>query len=194
MKKHLCASALWALPALLALTACATSSPPRAISGFEDIVVPRGFAYTPAQSTVIESPSVQAARLVYRGRIEPDSARVVLRATMEANGWRHVSTTASDRGIVQVYDKAGMSVETQIYEGLWFTYAVFTAARSLHAPAAVTSTPTIDGTATARVTDEASRELTQPTGAQTPTGVMGSVSRIWRRTKEFVTKPFSESK
>jgi hypothetical protein len=194
MKKYLCTTAVWTLPAVLALTACATTSSPRAISGFEDIVVPRGFAYAPAHSTVIESPSVQAARLVYRGRVEPDSARVALRATMEANGWHHVSTTASERGIVQVYDKAGMSVETQIYEGLWFTYAVFTASRSLQSPAAASSAAPADGITTARASDQAPRELTPPTNSPAPTGLMESVSRIWQRTKEFVAKPFSESK
>ena len=59
------------LASLAAGCATGTARPPR--SEFEDIAVPRGLTYQPDKSTVIESPAVKAARLVYRGRLEPVS-------------------------------------------------------------------------------------------------------------------------
>ena len=55
---------------VLALTAgCATTSSRPVRSEFEDIPVPKGLSYQPSKSTIIESPTVKAARLVYRGRV-----------------------------------------------------------------------------------------------------------------------------
>ena len=122
------------LVALLLLGACATST--KAVrSEFEDIPVPKGLTYLADSSTIIESPTVKAARLVYRGRLEPSSLGVALRATLEANGWRHVSTTSVERGITQVYEKAGSSLEVLVWEGWWgiFTYVELTASRALAA-------------------------------------------------------------
>ena len=86
---------------VLALTAgCATTSSRATRSEFEDIPVPKGLTYQPSKSTVIESPTVKAARLVYRGRLEVESLSVAMRTTLEANGWRHVSSTsAAEHGI-----------------------------------------------------------------------------------------------
>jgi len=116
---------------VLALTAgCATTSsqPPR--SAFEDIPVPSGLTYMPSKSTVIESPTVKAARLVYRGRIEVDSLAAAMRTTLEANGWRQVSSTATaDHGITQVYEKSGSPLEVRLIDGWWYTYVEMTASR-----------------------------------------------------------------
>jgi hypothetical protein len=115
-------------------TACATAPPRPPRSEFEDIPVPRPMTYQPDKSTVIESPSVKAARLVYRGRIEPDSLVVAMRSTLEANGWRNVSsTTTGQHGANQVYEKGGNSLQVQVWEGLWFTYVELTASRALAA-------------------------------------------------------------
>src|SRR5258708_28195396 len=74
------------------LSACA-SSPPRAHrSEFEDIPVPKGLVLDWSRSTIIESPTIKAARLFYKGRLTPDSLAVAFRSTLEANGWRHLST------------------------------------------------------------------------------------------------------
>ena len=121
------------LVALLLLGACATST--KAVrSEFEDIPVPKGLTYRAGKSTIIESPTVKAARLVYRGRLEAASLGAALRATLEANGWRHVSTTSvENRGTTQVYEKAGSSLEILVWEG-WlgiFTYVELTASRAL---------------------------------------------------------------
>jgi len=117
---------------VLALTAgCATTSPKAARSEFEDIPVPKGLTYQPSKSTIIESPTVKAARLVYRGRLEVESLSVAMRTTLEANGWRHVSTTsAGDHGVTQVYEKSQSSLEVRLLDGWWYTFVELTASRA----------------------------------------------------------------
>jgi len=129
---------LWALSAItLLLTACALSSPRPTRSEFEDIPVPKGLTLDAGRSTVIESPSVKAARLVYTGRLEPASLATTLRATLEANGWRTVSSTVSaGKGTTQVYEKGGDSLQVMIYEGLWYTYVEMAGTRVLARPEA----------------------------------------------------------
>jgi hypothetical protein len=115
---------------MLTLSACASSptQPPR--SEFEDIPVPKGLTLDWNKSTVIESPTLKAARLVYKGRVEPDSLGLLFRTTLEANGWRHLTTTTgSDKGTTQVYDKSGNSLQVLIYEGLYYTWVEVSATR-----------------------------------------------------------------
>ena len=121
-----------ALLVLVFAAGCA-SAPPRAVrSEFEDIPVPKGLTYQPDKSTVIESPTVKAARLVYRGRLEVEGLGTAMRTTLEANGWRHVSSTAvADHGVTQVYEKAGSSLEIRLVDGWWYTFVELTASRSL---------------------------------------------------------------
>jgi hypothetical protein len=76
------------------LTACA-SSPRAQRSEFEDIPVPKGLVLDWSRSTIIESPTIKAARLFYKGRLEPGSLAVAFRTTLEANGWRHLSSTTA---------------------------------------------------------------------------------------------------
>lgn len=124
---------LAAVVAVIVLAAGCASAPSRPVrSEFEDIPVPKGLTYQPAESTIIESPSVKAARLVYRGRIEPESLALAMRTTLEANGWRNVSsTTTAKHGATQVYEKSGNSLQIQIWEGLWFTYVELIASRAV---------------------------------------------------------------
>jgi hypothetical protein len=112
------------LAIVFTLSACA-SSPPRAQrSEFEDIPVPKGLVLDWGRSTIIESPTIKAARLFYKGRLEPDSLAVAFRTTLEANGWRYLSsTTATQRGTTQVYEKPGSSLQVLIYEGWYYTWA-----------------------------------------------------------------------
>jgi hypothetical protein len=112
------------------VTACA-SSPPRAQrSEFEDIPVPKGRVLDWSRSTIIESPTIKAARLFYKGRLTPDSLAVAFRTTLEANGWRHLSsTTAAEKGITQVYEKTGSSLQVLIYEGWYYTWVELSATR-----------------------------------------------------------------
>ena len=110
---------------------CATTSSRPTRSVFEDIPVPNGLTYQPSKSTIIESPTVKAARLVYRSRLEVDSLSVAMRTALEANGWRHVSSTsAADHGITQVYEKSGSSLEVRLLDGWWFTFVELTASRA----------------------------------------------------------------
>jgi len=117
---------------LLAFTAgCATSSSQPTRSEFEDIPVANGLTYQPSKSTIIESPTVKAARLVYRGRVEVDSLAVAMRSALEANGRRYVSSTSTaDHGITQVYEKAGNPLEVRLTDGWWYTYVEMTVSRT----------------------------------------------------------------
>ena len=115
---------------VLTLTACASSPPRPQRSEFEDIPVPKGLTLEINKSTIIESPTVKAARMFYKGRIEPDSLATAFRTTLEANGWRHLSsTTSSGKGTTQVYEKAGNSLQVLIYEGFWYTWVEVSATR-----------------------------------------------------------------
>jgi hypothetical protein len=114
---------------------CASAPARQVKSEFEDIPVPKGLNFQPDRSIVIESPSVKAARLVYRGRIQPDSLATAMRTTLEANGWRPVSSTTGGGQIAtQVFEKGGNSLQVQIWEGLVFTYVELTASRALAPP------------------------------------------------------------
>jgi len=123
----------------LILTACASSSPsapPR--SEFEDIPMPAGLTLDNDRTTIIESPNVKAARLYYHSRLKPESLAVAFRTSLEANGWRHVSsTTSADKGIVQVYEKPDSSLQVKIYEGWYYTWTEVSTARVLRPAEAV---------------------------------------------------------
>jgi hypothetical protein len=114
------------------LTACATAPSRPMRTEFEDIPVPKGLTYLEDHSTVIESSHLKAARLVYRGRLEPVSLGVALRTTLEANGWRHISSATSvDHTAAQIFEKSGQSLHVRLWEGFWFTYVELTAGRVL---------------------------------------------------------------
>jgi hypothetical protein len=116
--------------ATVILAGCASSPPQPQRSEFEDIPVPKGLTLDLDKSTVIESRTVKAARLLYKGRLEPESLAVAFRTTLEANGWRHLSSrTSADKGITQVYDKEGNSLQVMIYEGIYYTWVEVSATR-----------------------------------------------------------------
>ena len=116
---------------VLTLASCASSGPARPQrSEFEDIPVPAGLTLDSSRTTIIESPTVKAARLFYKGRLEPESLGAAFRTTLEANGWRHLSsTTASGKGTTQLYDKTGNSLQILIYEGIYYTWVEVSATR-----------------------------------------------------------------
>jgi hypothetical protein len=122
--------------ASLLLGACASTPPSRPVrTEFEDIPVPKGLAYQADDSTILEAPNVKAVRYVYRGRLEPESLSGAIRSTLEANGWRSVSSTRnSQHGATQVYEKEGDSLQVQLWEGLWYTYAEYSTVRVLKRP------------------------------------------------------------
>jgi hypothetical protein len=120
----------------LVLSACASSPSRPQRSEFEDIPVPKGLEMDSSKSTIIESPSVKAARLFYKGRVEPESLGTAFRTTLEANGWRHLSSTlSSGKGTTQIYEKAGSSLQVMIYEGVYYTWVEMSATRVVAAPA-----------------------------------------------------------
>lgn len=114
---------------MLLAVACSTTAPRRQ---FDDIPLPSGLTYQPQRSVVIESPTVKAAQLVYRGRVEPVSLGDAMRTRLESTGWRPVSrTTTAKDGTLQVYEKDGNALEVHIYEGLWYTYLAISASETL---------------------------------------------------------------
>jgi len=122
---------------VLALSACSASSgaPRVQRSEFEDVPVPAGLTLDNSRTTIIESPTVKAARLFYKGRIKPDSLIVAYRTSLEANGWRYVSsTTSANNGTVQVYEKPDSSLQIMIYESWYYTWSEVSATRIVARP------------------------------------------------------------
>jgi hypothetical protein len=124
----------------LTVTSCAASSgAPRTTqrSEFEDVPVPAGLTLDNSRTTIIESPTVKAARLFYKSRIKPDSLAAAYRTSLEANGWRHVSsTTSANNGTVQVYEKPESSLQVLIYESWYYTWSEVSATRIVGRPTA----------------------------------------------------------
>jgi len=121
--------------ASLLFSACASTPQRPARTEFEDIPVPKGLAYQADDSNVIETANVKAVRYVYRGRLEPESLATAIRSTLEANGWRFMSSMRSkEHGAIQVYDKDGDSLHVQVSEGIWYTYAEYTTGRVVKRP------------------------------------------------------------
>jgi hypothetical protein len=119
------------------LAACASSPPAPQRSEFEDIPVPPGLTLDRSRTTIIESPNVKAARLFYKSRIRPESLAVAYRTTLEANGWRHVSsTTSASKGTTQVYEKADSALQVLIYEGFYYTWTEVSTTRIIPRPPA----------------------------------------------------------
>lgn len=123
---------------VLALTSCASSSAPRAPrSEFEDVPVPAGLTLDHSRTTIIESPNVKAARIFYKSRLTPESLGVAFRTSLEANGWRHVSsTTSASKGTTQVYEKQDSSLQILIYEGWYYTWTEVSITRLIAPPTA----------------------------------------------------------
>jgi hypothetical protein len=122
----------------LTLASCVSSSgPARQRSEFEDVPVPAGLTLDQNRTTIIESPTVKAARLFYKSRIRPESLALAYRASLEANGWRHVSsTTSSSKGTTQVYEKQDSSLQIMIYEGWYYTWTEVSTTRIVGRPTA----------------------------------------------------------
>ncbi|MGH7314934.1 MAG: hypothetical protein ACREK9_09260 [Candidatus Rokuibacteriota bacterium] len=124
---------------MLILTSCASSSGPSRAqrSEFEDVPVPAGLTLDVSRTTIIESPTMKAARLFYKSRIKPESLALAYRTSLEANGWRHVSsTTSASKGTTQVYEKQDSSLQVLIYEGWYYTWAEVSTTRILARPSA----------------------------------------------------------
>jgi len=125
MNTKICATA-----AIMVLAAGCATTPAR--RQFEDINLPSCLVYQPGDSIVIESPTIKAAQLVYRGRLEPVTLGDAMRTRLEASGWRQVSrTSTSNDGTRQVYEKDGNALGVHIYEGLWYTYLAISASEVL---------------------------------------------------------------
>ena len=124
---------------VLSLASCASSSGPARAqrSEFADVPVPAGLTLDSSRTTIIESPTVKAARIFYKSRIKPESLAVAYRTALEANGWRHVSsTTSASKGTTQVYEKQDSSLQVLIYEGWYYTWTEVSTTRITGRPTA----------------------------------------------------------
>jgi len=124
---------------VLGLASCASSSGPARAqrSEFEDVPVPAGLTLDSSRFSNIASPTVKAARIFYKSRIKPDSLAVAYRTALEANGWRHVSsTTSASKGTTQVYEKQDSSLQVLIYEGWYYTWTEVSTTRITGRPTA----------------------------------------------------------
>jgi hypothetical protein len=120
----------------LFLTACAgTKGIPPIRSEFMDIPLPKGLEYRADQSSVIESETVRAARLVYSSKYESGSLVLSIQDGLLGNGWRLVrSTTVPGHGAMQLYEKGDASLQVRVWEGGAFngsTYVELSGTRAL---------------------------------------------------------------
>jgi hypothetical protein len=181
---------------MLLATGCATTAARRQ---FDDINVPAGLVYQPEDSIVIESPTVKAAQLVYRGRLEPVTLSDAMRTRLEASGWRPVSRiTTSKDGIRQVFEKDGNALEVHVYDGLWYTYLTISASETMP-PAPIQTGSDTPPASLATGVDEpnaagsmkASADLQPGMVAETPTAPAKSDPSFTQRVKDFFTNLFT---
>jgi hypothetical protein len=182
---------------ILLATGCATTTAAR--RQFDDVNLPAGLVYQPQDSIVIESPTVKAAQLVYRGRLEPVTLGDAMRTRLETSGWRHVSrTTTSKDGTRQVFEKDGNALEVHIYEGLWYTYLAISASEILPPSPIQTGSDTPPATLATGVdepkapgTAKASADLEPGMVAETQTAPAKSDPSFTQRMKDFFTNLFT---
>ena len=112
--------------ALLLAAVCASAPAKPSYTAFDTIQVPKELEYRPDDSNVIETPEVRASRVLYRGRVDPETLASAMRSNLEADGWKTGGiTTMGHSGSTQVYEKAGTSLQVRIWEGgpfSWYTY------------------------------------------------------------------------
>src|SRR5512144_1214574 len=76
------------LAIVFTLSGCASSPPRTQRSEFEDIPVPKGLELDWSRSTIIESPTIKAARLFYKGRVTDHPRGQWLALSILHNGCR----------------------------------------------------------------------------------------------------------
>jgi hypothetical protein len=181
---------------MLFATGCATTPARRQ---FDDIHLPAGLAYQPGESIVIESPTIKAAQLVYRGRLEPVTLGDAMRTRLEASGWRQVSRTSTAKdGTRQIYEKDGNALGIHIYEGLWYTYLAISASETLPPPAIQTGSDTPPASLATGVEDpkapdaaRASANLEPGMVPENQTAPAKSDPSFTQRVKDFFTNLFT---
>lgn len=143
MKKIRAFRALMGILVISMLLVSCASAPPRPVrSEFDDVPIPRGLTFRPNDSTLIESPSMKAGRLVYTGFVEGTSLAQAFRGSLEAQGWRFVNTTlSSGKGIIQTYEKGGNSIQVYIYDRWWWTTLVELTVTKASTPPSVNASP-----------------------------------------------------
>jgi hypothetical protein len=183
---------------MLFATGCATTST-TARSQFTDINVPSGLVYQPQDSIVIESQTLKAAQLVYRGRLEPITLSEAMRTRLESTGWRQVSRISTSRdGTRQVYEKDSAVLETHVYEGLWYTYLAINASELLPPAPVQTGSDTPPAALATGVEGPKAAGTTKPSAGLEPgmvpesqTAPAKSDPSFTQRVKDFFTNLFT---
>ena len=183
---------------MLFAAGCATTAARRQ---FDDIPLPAGLVYQPQDSIVIESPTVKAAQLVYRGRLEPATLGESMRTRVEASGWRPVSrTTTSKDGWRQVFEKDGNALEVHVYEGVWYTYLAISASQIMQpapvqtgsdTPPASLATGVDEPKAAGPAKASATLEPGMASETQTTTTTTKSDPSFTQRVKDFFSNLFT---
>jgi hypothetical protein len=189
MKTRMAAFAVLGL--LTAACATTTTAPRRQ---FDDIPLPTGLTYQLNRSVMIESPSVRAGQLVYRGRLEPVSLGDVMRSYLESNGWQSVSRTSSPSDTWLIYEKDGKAVEVHIYEKLWYTYMTLSASEVVP-PAATASTAGIlepkDGASQTVQLDASATSTAVPASGTTTANQSSEDPTFTEKVKHFFNNLFT---
>jgi hypothetical protein len=120
----------------LFVSACAsTKGIPPVRSEFMDIPLPAGLEYIANESSVIESETVRAARLMYSSKFEQGSLVLSIQEGLVGAGWRLVRTSSfPNLGTIQLYNKDEASLQVRIWEGGAFkgsTYVELSGTRAL---------------------------------------------------------------
>jgi hypothetical protein len=188
---------IFATAAIVLFAAGCATTPAR--RQFDDINLPAGLVYQPGDSIVIESETVKAAQLVYRGRLEPMILGDAMRTRLEASGWRQLSRTSTSKdGTWQIYEKDGNALGVHIYEGLWYTYLEISASQTLPPPAVQTGSDTPPATLATGVEEpkaagpkKASADLEPGMVPETQTAPAKSDPSFTQRVKDFFTNLFT---
>ena len=189
MKTRMAAFAVLGL--LTAACATTTTAPRRQ---FDDIPLPTGLTYQLDRSVMIESPSVRAGQLVYRGRLEPVSLGDVMRSYLESNGWQSVSRTSSPSDTWLIYEKDGKAVEVHIYEKLWYTYMTLSASEVVLPAATASTAGTLepkDGASQTVQLDASATSTAMPTNETTTSNQSSGDPTLTEKVKHFFNNLFT---
>ena len=82
---------------------------------FEDVLIPHGLKLQMDQSFIYETPSLKAGKLVFSGRVEPQSLASFFTNNMERDGWKLVNKFGF-KNLVLNFSKPDKTCMVNIYD------------------------------------------------------------------------------
>jgi hypothetical protein len=82
---------------------------------FEDILIPHGLKLEMDKSFIYETPSFKAGKLVFSGRVEPQSLASFFTTNMERDGWKLVNKFGF-KDVVLNFSKSKKTCAVNIYD------------------------------------------------------------------------------